>query len=132
MDYNKKHDVNYHQHGLFELFDERLDQFGLIQLVKQDTWSQMVGTTLRSFLLDHVYTGDADCIYKIECSTPCFGDHKLIVAHIRFDRPDPETVIRRDWRNYSKDKLVEHLTGVDWSGNANDVQQFFKIILKIN
>ena len=55
-----------------------MDQFGLTQIVKQDTWSRMVGTTLRSSLLDHVYTGDTDCIYKIECFTPCFGDHKLL------------------------------------------------------
>ena len=66
LDYNKKHDVNYCQHHLFELFDDRMDQFSLIQLVKHDTWSQMVGTTLRSSLLDHVYTSDADCVQKVE------------------------------------------------------------------
>ena len=83
----------------------------------------MVGTTLRSSLLDHVYTSDADCVQKVESITPCFGDHMFIVAHLFSGRPDPEIIISRDWRNYSKDKLVEMLSRVEWSGSAGDVQQ---------
>ena len=46
-------------------------------------------------------------------------------------------MIRRDWRNYSKDKLVELLSGIDWSDNANDVQQIWnnfenKLVLVID
>ena len=56
LDYNKKFDVNYEREGLFSLFEEKLGDMNLVQLVNFNTWSRMCGTQLRSSLLDHIYT----------------------------------------------------------------------------
>ena len=44
------------------------------------------------------------------------------MAHLCIGQPQPDSVWKRDWRFYSKDKLGQLLAGVDWSTSANDVQ----------
>ena len=43
LDYNKRFDVSYSREGLFEMFDAKLGELNLLQLVKFDTWSRLVG-----------------------------------------------------------------------------------------
>ena len=56
LDYKKKYDVNYCNANLIEIFDEKLEDLNLIQLVKFDTWSRIVGLECRSSVLDHIWT----------------------------------------------------------------------------
>ena len=55
MDYAKIYDDNYNNKNLFQDFDDILSDFNLIQVVKFETWSRMVGTERRSSILDHIY-----------------------------------------------------------------------------
>ena len=48
LDYAKAYDVNYCNKNFFSDFDEVLSEFELIQLVKFETWSRMVGIKRRS------------------------------------------------------------------------------------
>ena len=59
LDYNKRFDVNYQRENLFELFENKLGDLNLLQLVNFDTWSRLVGVVLRSSLLDHIYVNNS-------------------------------------------------------------------------
>ena len=45
------------------------------------------------------------------------------MAQLCINRPKPKTYLKRDWRFYSKTKLISELATVDWSNNASDVQE---------
>ena len=79
LDYNKWHDVNYGRKNLFEDFEIELERLELKQLVKFETWSRIVGVTLREFILDHIYVKDPTTINDVKGVTPVFGDHKTII-----------------------------------------------------
>ena len=96
LDYNKRFDVNYTRESLFELFDSKLGELNLLQLVKFDTWSRQVGLVLRSSLLDHVYVNNVGLIKNITHSKSCFGDHELIIVQCCITRPLPKITQRRD------------------------------------
>ena len=48
LDLNRRYDVDYCYKNLFDDFELHLETLNLLQLVNFDTWSRMVGTTLRS------------------------------------------------------------------------------------
>ena len=56
---------------MFEDFDNALSVFNLVQVVDFVTWSRLVGVTLRSSTLDHIYK------YR-ENWMALFGDRELI------------------------------------------------------
>ena len=51
LDYNTKFDVNYQHYHLFELYEDRMGQFNLMQLVKFDTRGRFHKLYLRSMPL---------------------------------------------------------------------------------
>ena len=63
---------------MFSDFDEVLAEFELIQLVKFETWSRMVGTERRSSILDHIYIKDPTLVSALKYVNPFFGDHVLL------------------------------------------------------
>ena len=125
MDYKKKYDVNYCNANLFEIFDERLEDLNLIQLVKFDTWSRIVGLECRSSVLDHIYVNCVSLIQNVCHSKPIFGDQELVTAELCIIKPVTKVSVCRDWRHYSKEKLNNRLGVVDWSNNAHDVQELW-------
>ena len=90
LDYAKRHDVNYDRKNYFELFDEKLGDLNLIQMVRFVTWSRLVGLVLRSSILDHIYVNNVTLIKNVTHEKPCFGDHELIMARICIDKPQPK------------------------------------------
>ena len=54
LDYNRRDDVNYQYGQLFEVFNDKLSRFNLLQLVNFDTWFRTVGAVNRSSCLDHI------------------------------------------------------------------------------
>ena len=125
LDYKKKYDVNYCNANLFEIFDGRLEDLNLIQLVKFDTWSRIVGLECRSSVLDHIYVNCVSLVQNVSHSKPIFGDHELVTAELCIIKPVTKVSVRRDWRHYSKEKLNDRLGVVDWSNNAHDVQELW-------
>ena len=86
LDYAKRHDVNYDRKNYFELFEEKLGDLNLIQMVKFVTWSRLVGLVLRSSILDHIYVNGVNLIRNVNHERPCFGDHELIMAQFCIDK----------------------------------------------
>ena len=115
LDYNKRFDMSYQRKDYFELFEDYLGELNLLQLVTFDTWSRMVGLTLRSSLLDHIYVNNVTLINNVKHLNPCFGDHKLIMADLCIGKPVLNKSFIRDWRQYTKESLCQNLGGVDWS-----------------
>ena len=61
-----------------------------------------------------MYVKDPTMIGDVECITPLFGDHKLIMFCI--DEPKDKIVTnRKDWRHYSKEILCTELSMINWS-----------------
>ena len=125
MDYRKKNDVNYCTAQLFSIFDDRLEDLNLVQLVKFDTWSRTVELVVRSSILDHIYGNVIDLVKNVCHMKPIFGDHELIMADVSISRPISKVTWGRDWRHYSKEKLVYQLSLVDWTNDAHNVQQLW-------
>ena len=90
LDYTKKNDITYHNAPLFELFEQKLGALNLVQLVNFDTWSRLVGLTLRSSCLDHVYVKNLENVNNVTHLKPCFGDHELVLAELHITRPGPK------------------------------------------
>ena len=72
LDYSKIFDVNYGYKSLFEDFDVALSNFELVQVVNFVTWSRMVGTSLRSSILDHIYIKDPTIVQWLNLSLSTF------------------------------------------------------------
>ena len=88
----------------------------------------MVNGQVRSSVLDHLYTNDATMVSKIGSVNPMIGDHTVVTAVIAGLVPDPDPVFKRDWRTYTKSKLIEKLNSIDWSFKANDVQSYWYLL----
>ena len=71
FDLNRKFDLNYGRGDLFDLFDEKLGDLFLVQLVNFNTWTRMVGLQLRSSMLDHIYVKDINLVKNIMHVKPC-------------------------------------------------------------
>ena len=127
MDYAKIFDDNYNNKNLFQDFDDILSSFNLIQLVKFETWSRMVGTERRSSILDHIYIKDPTVITKINYVQPFFGDHVLVEFIVDSKLNAVTENICRDWRNYSKDLLCDKLSNINWDIDVCEVQQFWNV-----
>ena len=97
----KAYDVNYNNKNLFSDFDEVLSEFELIQLVKFETWSRMVGTERRSSILDHIYIKDPTLVSDMKYLNPFFGDPVLVEFVVNASKS--KNVIPLNWLNLSMD-----------------------------
>ena len=104
--------------------------FNLVQVVDFVTWSRLVGVTLRSSTLNHIYVKDPTVLKDIDSIKPIFGDHSLVMFNVHGVKIKPPPVKMRDWRRYSKDILNFELSKIDWSIGVDDVQQFWNIFQK--
>ena len=125
LDYKKNFVVNYAHSNLFEDFNEILSDEFLVQLVKFETWSRIVDLNVKASILDHVYVKDPSMVTNIGHLKPCFGDHELVHFNIPENRISDDSELRRDWRHYSKDRLLNSLMEIDWSFNIDNVQNFW-------
>ena len=105
LDYDKIYNDNYAHKLMFDDFESELSCFNLIQMVNFVTWSRMVGHSLRSSILDHVYINDPTVIKNLKAMKPYFGDHLMVEFCIDGPKSKKELVIKRDWRHYSMELL---------------------------
>ena len=125
LDYSKIADVNYGYKNLFNDFDELLGNFELVQLVNFVTWSRLVGMSLRSSILDHIYIKDPTIVNNLRSIDMLFGDHVLVEFNVVYHKTDREIVKCRDWRKYSKESLIAKLSTIDWNIDIDNVQEFW-------
>ena len=79
--------MNYQRKDYFELFEEQLGEFHLMQLVKVDTWSRLVGSELRSSLLNHIYVYSVNLVKNVTNQIMNFGDPSLVMVDLGIGRP---------------------------------------------
>ena len=70
LDYEKIYDDNYAHKLLFEDFENALSVFDLVQVVDSVSWSRLVGLTLRTSTLDHIYIKDPTVIKDLKSFKP--------------------------------------------------------------
>ena len=73
-------------------------------------------------LVNHVYVDDFSIINDLSINSQLIGDHSLVIFNVTAGNHKPTPVIRRNWRGYSKEKLLGELAGVDFGSHFTDVQ----------
>ena len=123
LDYNKIYKNSYPFAHLFNHLLTTFDPLGLQQLVNFETWSRFVNGEKRLSVIDHIYTDHPELHSNITSTLTDIGDHKLISCEILASKTPKKVVMKRDWRNYSKDKLILKLQCCSFSTNINCVQE---------
>jgi hypothetical protein len=62
---------------------------------------------------------------------PTFGDHKLIIFLLQYEKTMVQPIVRRDWRKYSKELLNSKLANVHWDTEIDSVQQLGMYLRKL-
>ena len=127
LDDSKKFNVNYAQRNFFEILNEIFDNHGLQQLINFPTWERLVGNVIKQSVLDHIYVKDYTLITEINSIKPNIGDHLLVTFIIASTTPIPKFTQKRCWQSYSKTKLNEALSRIDFSCDAISVQSLWNI-----
>ena len=123
LDFKKEHDPFYGHHNLYELLNSTFEPLGLIQLINFDTWTRFVNGSKRSSIIDHIYTNNPFAINNIGNVETEIGDHLLIICKVTGSKNPPKITLRRDWRTYKKELLLEKLTpNIDPTIRPNNVQ----------
>ena len=125
LDYNKIHNINYNNKRLFELLNNTILDCNLIQLVDFTTWSRNIAGIIKESMIDHVYIKDTTVIKSLTHLTPAIGDHRLITLTLLESREPPTKSLKRNWKYYSKDLLLNKLSICTFDYNITNVQQFW-------
>ena len=110
------YDDNYCNKLLFNDFEDALSGFNLIQVVNFNTWSRLVGTVLRSSILDHIYIKDPTVLSNLRFSDPFFGDHVLIKFKVNAFKNIANPVKLLNYLNIS---LLKNYSNSDYSNLFN-------------
>ena len=108
----------------------------MIQIVNFDTWSRIINGVRKSSILDHVYVNNLPTITNVVFETPVFGDHVLVVVNLTltYNNSDETNALKRDWRKYSKLKLISglspHIEPINAIGQETTVAQEFWNVLE--
>ena len=123
LDFNKIHINSYPFAHLFDQLITTFDPLGLHQLINFETWSRFVNGVKRFSIIDHIYTNHPELFSNITSTLTDVGDHRLISCNIMARKIADRTILKRDWRRYSKDILVNKLQNVNFNLNSNNVQE---------
>ena len=108
----------------------------LIQIVNFVTWSRIINGIRKSSILDHIYVNNLSTISDVTFETPVFGDHVLVVVNLTLthNNSSKTNALRRDWRNYSKLRLITglspHIEPANVIGRETTVVQEFWNVLE--
>ena len=123
LDFNKIHINSYPFSHLFDQLLATFDPLGLHQLINFETWSRFVNGVKRFSIIDHIYTNHPELFSNITSTLTDVGDHRLISCNIMARKIADTTILKRDWRRYNKDILVNKLQNVNFNLNSNNVQE---------
>ena len=87
-----------------------------------NTWSRLIGNTLKESCLDHIYTNDSSSITNLNNITPIMGDHLIVTASLGETKPKPNITERRSWKNYTKSGLINLLEKINFDLEITSVQ----------
>lgn len=113
FDYKKLHVQNYSQRKLYDEWLTFIDELGLVQKVKNTTWTRTVENTIRHSTLDHAYTNVQPL--TVDTIDVNLGDHQGLVTKSSIKTTtNTEDIYTRSWKNYSKSNLLIELRKVNW------------------
>ena len=125
-DFNLNETYRYQTNNNAKLFFENLnalcENFNLIQMVNFPTWQRVVNNVLKESIIDHIYVKNPFVISNLSTRIPLVGDHKLVMFEIASRQEPPKIYLRRNWKNYSKSKLLEALAVTNFSFETDSVQ----------
>ena len=127
LDYYRTNSLEYSHANYFDILNETFEPFNLIQLVDFPTWERLIIGEIKQSILDHVYVRDFSFVRNVSAVKPIFGDHCLVAFEIEFVRPKPTKVLRRNWRSYSKEQLLQELRCVDFGDEFVSVQSCWNV-----
>ena len=78
-----------------------------------------------------MYVKNPLLISNIEYIKPHVGDHKLITFNIKATTLPPKNTLRRNWSNYTKDKLLNALAGEQFEIETAHIQDTWNIFENI-
>ena len=125
LDGLKLNDITYCHYPLFQKLTEKFDALNLTQLIKFATWSRLINGTLKTSTLDHVYTNDKTIVNCLNGIDTEIGDHKCITFTINEPAIKIPSILKRDWRNYSKTILEHRLSHCMFELELNCVQDLW-------
>ena len=123
LDFNKIYINSYPFSHLFNHLLATFDPLGLQQLVNFETWHRFVNGEKRFSIIDHIYTDHPEQISNLMSTLTDIGDHMLISCEIVASKSPKKVIMKRDWRNYSKDKLIMKLKILSTLPRTNCVQE---------
>ena len=123
LDHAKKFDVTYSHKLYFRALNETIPEFH--QIVTFATWSRTVNNIIKESILDHIYTKKPVNISNLTCNLIAFGDHNLITFEINSNTKIKPEIYKRNWLNYTKEKLCSKLNSIDWNIEYDDVQGYW-------
>jgi hypothetical protein len=89
---------------------------GLTQLIKETTWSRLYEGSYRCSLLDHCYLSDLHTLKNVKLLEAEISDHTPIMIELNVNQTtEKKTLLKRNWKSYSKEVLICELQKVDWN-----------------
>ena len=125
LDDSKRNDPNYRNKSFFEIMSPIIDQNNLMQIVTFPTWQRVVNNNLRFSTLDHIYIKDPTQITNLNSINPIIGDHHMIMFTLNEIPNPPKETIKRNWKYYSKEKLLQKLALTTFDTSSDDVQSLW-------
>ena len=125
LDWSRKGHNGYAFNTYFGDMESAFEGHVVDQLVNFTTWTRTVGGVVRESIIDHIYSTNSTLASSLGCSKPCFGDHFLIHVEYCMEREASKPVYRRNWKNYSKENLINMLSEADWDIKDDTVQGFW-------
>jgi hypothetical protein len=104
-----------------------MDEIALIQVINEPTWQRVVNNNLKQSIIDHLYVKNPTAIINLEMDKPLIGDHNLITFNIKGKATTPKTIIRRNWSNYTKEKLLAALALEPFEIETTNVQDTWNL-----
>jgi exonuclease III len=127
LDDSKRHALDYRYKIFFERLNTLCEEINLLQLIEQPTWKRIINNSVKTSTLDHLYVKNPDHVTNIEMYEPLFGDHKLITFDIMARHTVHNTVLRRNWSQYSKEKLIYALSLEPFNIETDSVQHTWNL-----
>jgi hypothetical protein len=125
LDAEMQYRIDYPHNRLYNMLNDIIEQFNLIQLVDFPTWSRTINNIYKQSTLDHVYITNSSNVLDCYSFPPPFGDHKPVITEINFNSKQTTNEIRRDWRFYSSIKCEALFADVDFNIDCVDVQAYW-------
>ena len=102
----------------------------LDQLITDDTWSRVINGVCSESRIDHLYTTRSKNISNLKLVSNAYSDHMMIkfAVHVKPESVDSGYVWKRNWFNYSGERLKEELQNENWNIETNNPQAYYYIL----